>query len=140
EDYEGEYAKDPSSFETEFGAQFSDRVRGWIEDSDDLIACVDPNLRPHIHGLPREPFFAGVDFGLVVDGTAISLSHLKDGKIELAYHEVWYAGIPWKESNPHLVAPAIDYANYLQDQQRLDIEEIAKWFEALNKRFLISIG
>lgn len=140
EDYEEEYHKNPSAFVTEFGAQFSDRVRGWIETESDLIECIDPDLRPLDRGLPKEPFFAGVDFGLVRDGTAITLSHLWQGKIEIAYHEVWYPGVPWKDSNPHLAAPMVDYANHLQGQSRLDIEQIAKWFDALSHRFYITRG
>lgn len=140
QDYEEEYYKNPKAFVTEFGAEFSDRVRGWIENQDDLLSCIDINLRPLNRGLPKEPFFAGVDFGLVKDGTAISLSHISDGKIEIGYHEVWYAGIPWKKANPHLEAPFVDYANHLEDQSRLDIEQIAKWFEAINQRFYVVKG
>lgn len=140
QDYEDEYHKNPAAFFTEFGAEFSDRVRGWIENHADLTNCIDINLRPLSRGLPKEPFFAGVDFGLIRDGTAITLSHLWDGKIEIAYHEVWYAGIAWKIANPHLENPLIDYANRLQDEKRLDIEELAKWFQILNQRFYIIKG
>ncbi|KKL79751.1 hypothetical protein LCGC14_2011660, partial [marine sediment metagenome] len=48
EDYEIEYAKDPREFATEYGAQFSDRVRGWIENAKDLLDCVIEELRPYL--------------------------------------------------------------------------------------------
>ncbi len=133
-------AKNPTGFETEYGANFSDRVRGWIEDQRDLLDCCVEGLKPLLRGHPREPFFAGVDFAVSKDGTAISLTHLKDGKVELAYHETWQAGKPWKVLNPHLVAPVIPYAHLLQDQRILDIDEIANWFVALTKRFYIIRG
>lgn len=138
--YEVEYAKDPKSFDTEHGAQFSDRVRGWIEDYRDLIDCVLPDLRPYNRGGTREPHWAGVDFGLSRDGTSVSLTHIKEGRIELAYHESWYAGRKWKEVNPHLLSPLVDYANLLQDVKRLDIDEIANWLFALSRRFYIMKG
>jgi hypothetical protein len=138
--YEKEYFKDPKSFMTEHGAEFSDRVRGWIEDARDLNDCVDPGLRPKERGVPREPHFAGIDVGLVNDGTSITLSRIHDGKIEIAYHEIWYAKVPWKEANPHLQHPLVPYAMTLQDQQRLDMSEIAKWFKALSQRFYILKG
>ena len=138
--YEVEFNKDPKSFMTEHGAEFSDRVRGWIEDQKDLLECVKPNLKPIVRGLPRELYWAGVDFGIVNDGTAIALMHFVDGKIELAYHEVWYAKKDWKESNPHLTNPLTDYVRQLGHISRLDMSEIAEWFRALSTRFYIEKG
>lgn len=138
--YAVEYAKDPKSFDTEHGASFSDRVRGWIENHADLTDCITDKLKPISRGLPREPYFAGVDFGIVKDGTAIALSHVINGKIEVAYHEVWYAGKNWKEINPHLTNPLVPYAYELQNMNRIDIDEIVSWFVALSKRFLILKG
>jgi hypothetical protein len=93
-----------------------------------------------VRGIPREIHFGGVDFGIVKDGTAINLTRVRDGKIELAYHEVWYPKKKWKESNPHLEAPLVDYALTLEHRNRLDIDEIANWFFALSKRFYIHKG
>jgi intein/homing endonuclease len=138
--YEVEYHKDPKSFATEHGAEFSDRVRGWIEDPNDLISCIVPEQRPMARGVPREMYWAGVDFGIVNDGTSIALTRISGGKIELVYHEVWYARKKWKESNPHLESPVVDYALRLQDVPRLDIDEIAEWFKALATRFYIVKG
>jgi hypothetical protein len=138
--YEEEYAKDPAGFMTEHGAEFSDRVRGFIEDPQDLYACVVPDMRPRQAGIPRDPHFAGVDFGLSGDGTAIALSRIHQGRIELAYHEVWYPKIKWADANPHLLAPLVPYAMTLQDVSRIDIDAIADWFFALSRRFYILRG
>jgi hypothetical protein len=138
--YEKEYFKDPRTFMTEHGAEFSDRVRGWIEDSRDLFECITPKRIPNDRGLPREPHFAGIDVGLVNDGTSIALSRINQGKIELVYHETWYAKKTWKESNPHLKEPLTQYARTLQDVARLDMNEIALWFKAVCSRFYVVKG
>jgi len=138
--YEEEYAKDPAGFMTEHGAEFSDRVRGFIEDARDLQACIVPDMRPRQAGIPREPHWAGVDFGISGDGTAIALTRIYQGKIELAYHEVWYPKKKWAECNPHLLAPMVPYAMTLQDVARIDIDAIADWFFALSRRFYIQQG
>jgi len=138
--YEVEFNKDPKSFMTEHGAEFSDRVRGWIEDQSDLLECINPTLKPTLRGGPRELFWAGVDFGIVRDGTSVCLVHFVNGKIELAYHEVWYAGKEWRESNPHLVTPSTEYAKSLKGVSRLDVSEIAEWLRVLATRFYIEKG
>lgn len=138
--YEREYFKDPRVFTTEHGAEFSDRTRGWIEDARDLEVCIDPDLRPKLLSLPREPHFLGIDFGLSNDGTAVALTRLANKKIELAYHEVWYPRKAWDVSNPHLEVPWTDYAKGLSNTQRLDIEAIGEWLLALSKRFYIVDG
>ena len=138
--YEKEYYKDPRAFMTEYGAEFSDRVRGWIEDAKDLTDCIEPKLRPRTRGSPREMHFAGVDFGLSNDGTSIALTHFNDGKVELAYHEIWYPRVSWKEANPHLESPINPYCLTLEQVTRLDMDEIANWFLALSKQFYISKG
>jgi len=140
DDYAVEHAKDPKSFDTEYGAMFSDRVRGFIEDWKDLSDCIIPALRPAQRGYPREAHWAGVDFGISKDGTAIALTHISNARIELAYHEVWYPRKSWRESNPHLEAPMVPYALTLQDRPRLDFDEIAAWFYALSRRFYIVRG
>lgn len=140
EDYEVEYAKDPRSFDTEFGAQFSDRVRGWIEVSKDLTDCIIKDLRPKLRGQVREPHFCGLDFALSGDGTALVLTHLVEGRVQMAYHETWQAGRAWRESNPHLEIPPTEYALKIQEQKRLDMEEVINWILAISKRFYIEAG
>jgi hypothetical protein len=129
-----------NSFDTEHGANFSDRVRGWIEDSRDLTDCVVPELRPISRGNSREPFWAGLDFGIVNDGTSIALTSIRNGVPTLGYHEIWYAGKKWRDVNPHLESPLVPYALTLQDVKRLDISEIAEWLRILSSRFYIVKG
>ena len=138
--YESEYHKDPKKFMTEHGAEFSDRVRGWIEDWKELENCIVPELRPAARGYPREAHFAGVDFGISGDGTAIALTHFNRGKVELAYHEVWYPKVKWRDANPHLPGPMVPYAYTLENVSRLDLDEISEWFRALSTKFYIQNG
>jgi hypothetical protein len=138
--YQIEYHKDPRVFFVEHGAEFSDRVRGWIENPTVLFDCIDPNLRPRPRGIPREYHFVGLDLGLVHDGTCVAITRIHNGAIELIYHEVWYAGKTWKECNPHLDTPIIDYVKTLQDIDRLDMNAIAEWLQALSRSFFIYKG
>lgn len=136
----GKYFEDPNVFMTEFGAQFSDRVRGWIERENILLDCIKPTLRPKTFGPPRAPHQAGVDVGLTDDGTSVAITHVEGSNIVLDYHESWYAGKTWKESNPHLDAPLVDYCRNLELVEQLDFEEIANWLHVLSKRFYITSG
>jgi hypothetical protein len=151
--YKQRYHADPTSFMTEHGAQFSDRVRGWIERETDLLACVDPELRPKDIGIPKYPHQMGIDVGLIGDGTAVAITHaeqrrtLEDGHIVdrdmivLDYHEYWMAGVEWTESNPHLDPRyCTGYARTLKSVERLDFDEIASWISNLTKRFYITEG
>lgn len=134
------YHEDPAVFMTEYGAEFSDRVRGWIERERDLTECIDPDRRPKNFGPPRYPHQMGIDVGLIGDGTTVAITHVESDRIVLDYHEAWYAGTPWRESNPHLESPITDYAKTLEAVERLDFDEIAKWIVALNRRFHITDG
>lgn len=139
--YKQKYHSDPIVFAVEHGAQFSDQVTGWIERESDLMSCVDPNLRPKESGVPRAPHQMGIDVGLVDDGTAIAITHLEGDRIILDYHECWYAGIDWREANPHLDgAYSTPYAKNLANVERLDFDEIAEWVYQLTKKFHITSG
>jgi hypothetical protein len=136
--YKQKYHADPAVFMVEHGANFSDRVRGWIERENDLTDCIDNNLRPQPNGIPRYPHYMGIDLGLVDDGTCVVITALSEGKIYLVYHEHWVAGVDWRESNPHLGTNySTDYARSLSTVTRLDFEEISNWIFALTKRFYI---
>lgn len=139
--YKQKYHSDPVVFSVEHGAQFSDQVSGWIERETDLIACIDPNLRPKDAGPARAPHQMGIDVGLVDDGTAIAITHLEGDTVVLDYHEIWYAGMDWREANPHLDgAYSVPYARTIANVERLDFDEIALWIEALTKKFHITDG
>lgn len=139
EHYREKYSEDPRSFATEYGAQFSDRVRGWIEREQDLMACVDPLRRPMSVGATRYPHQMGFDVGIMKDGTAAVITCQDGDRVVLVYHEYWVPGKPWTETNPHLGGNyPCDYARRLQDVDRLDFDEIADWLMGLTKRFYIT--
>ena len=134
------YHEDPTVFMTEYGAQFSDRVRGWIERESDLVDCIRTTLRPQLQGLPRHPHQMGIDVGLIGDGTTVAITHLEGDKVVLDYHEGWYAGSSWNDRNTHLKTPMVDYARSLSMVERLDFDEIANWISVLCKKFYITDG
>jgi hypothetical protein len=136
------YHEDPTVFMTEYGAEFSDRVRAWIERDQDLIECIQPERRPRTAGPPRYPHQMGIDVGVTAgkDGTAIAITHLEGSTVVHDYHEVWYAGTPWREANPHLQAPLLSYARTIDGVERLDFDEISNWISELCKKFYITDG
>lgn len=123
-EFEKHYLKDQTAFFTEYGGEFSDRTRGWIERNADLLSCVDPAARPQARGIPRRSYFLGLDLGLVGDGTAIAVGHLDDnGKIVLDLIEQIKAG-----------------EGKFKDKERLEFDDVADWVLDLSKRFLIQEG
>lgn len=123
-EFEKHYLKDQTAFFTEYGGEFSDRTRGWIERNADLLSCVDPAARPQARGIPRRTYFLGLDLGLVGDGTAIAVGHLDDnGKIVLDLVEQIKAG-----------------EGKFVDKERLEFDDVADWVLDLSKRFLIQEG
>lgn len=138
--YKRKYHEDPTVFMVEHGAQFSDQVRGWIEREVDLTACIDPELRPKRLGTPRAPHQMGIDVGLVGDGTYVAITHIENDQIVLDYHEGWYAGVDWRETNPHLEAPLVDYARNLVSVERIDFDALSEWVVELCKKFHITDG
>ena len=139
--YIEKYHDNPIVFATEHGAEFSGQAQGWIERKEDLKACIDEGRRPTTRPTPRHPYQMGIDVGLVEDGTAVVITHADSDYISLDYHEVWYAGVDWRESNPHLHGEySTDYAKTLATVDRLDFDEIAKWIDILAKRFNITAG
>lgn len=122
-----EFAKDANSFWTEYGAEFTDRTRGWFEDESYLLACVDPNRRPAVRAAPRKPHFMGIDFGLTNDATAVAIGHI----------EV-FSGV--QKVVVDLVDQKIVGQGDYADVTRLDFEEMADWILDLSKRFYIVEG
>lgn len=122
-----EYLKDPASFFVEYGGDFSDRTRGWIERDADLLACVDPNLRPTLSAPIRRPHFVGIDVGLVNDYTAIAIGHhdVRDGEkvIVLDYIDRIHAG-----------------EGKYAEKERLDFDDVADWIYDLSRRFYMEAG
>lgn len=123
ETFVGSYLKDPAVFDTEFGAKFTDRTRGWTTE-EDLMACVSPEARPKNRAPPRTPHFLGLDIALVGDYTALVVGHNDaDGVVVADYAERIRAG----------------EGRYL-NQERLEIEDILDLVEGVSKRFYIVEG
>lgn len=119
-----EYVKNPTVFFTEYGGEFTDRTRGWIEREADLMECVDPDRRPVQTAPARRPHFIGIDLGLVGDGTAVAIGHITpDKQIVLDYLEQIKAGEG-------------DYINY----DRLEFDDVAEWIFQLSRRFYLAEG
>lgn len=121
---EAEYLADSTKFFTEFGAEFTDRTRGWIERAQDLFDCIDPNLRPQVQAPARRPHFIGLDVGLVGDATAAAICHIDEQQqIVLDLVDSIQAGHG-------------KYAN----QARLEFDDVVEWVYNLSKRFYLVEG
>ncbi len=121
-----EYATDPDSFFTEFGADFTDRTKGWLEPKA-LFRCVDSKHRPANKGAPRAPHFMGLDISAGLrdgDYCAVAIGHIDpQGRIVLDYIERIRAGEG-------------DYKGL----DRLSFDDITAWLYALSRRFYIDKG
>lgn len=141
--FKKEYAKGPAVFMTEFGAQFTDKVKSWIDRDEDLIACVNPHLKPVLRGKPRERHYLGLDLAPRGDRTVIAITKIVDDTIQLVYHEQWQAKTSWQDINPHLDMKKdciSEYAKGLESVETLDYEEVSHWIEQICKRFFIAEG
>lgn len=138
--FESEYEKSPVVFWTEFGAQFTDKVRSWIERDEDLQSCINPESRPILRGRPRERHFMGLDLAPRGDRTVVTLTKIEDEKIKLVYHEQWQAKHSWYDLNPHLEEPFLPYCLGMESIETLEYDEIANWIKLLTKKFFITEG
>jgi len=127
----GRYHADPITYECEFGGQFSDRVKAWMPE-EYLRKIIVPGLKSKKTGIPRTPYFMGLDIGFKGDGTSVAICHAKqtvddDGKktdkIEIDLVEARYAGI-----HPY------------EKLDILDFELIADWIEELCNKFHVVKG
>jgi hypothetical protein len=123
QEFEKHYLKNPNVFFTEYGGEFTDRTRGWIEHEEDLIACVDKSLRPKTSAPARKPHFMGIDLALVGDGTAIAIGHLEGEEVVLDLVEQIKAG-----------------EGVYADKERLEFDEVADWVLGWTKKFYIVEG
>jgi hypothetical protein len=124
-EFEKRYILDTRKFFVEFGAEFSDRSSGWIEERKDLVACIDPKLVIRTKAVKSAPHYMGIDIGVTKngDGSAIAVGHIDNGVIVLDVLDTMIAGIG-------------KYANY----DRLDFGELAKWIHDYTKKFRVTEG
>lgn len=139
--FRSQYHADPKTFTIEYGAKFSDSSFSWWDREEDVLACCIEDLRPVERGIPRFPYYVGLDIGLAGDATVIAIGHTDpNGFVTLDYHEVWRAGEKWEVSNPHLQSVSCEYAKTLHQVGRIDFDSIADWILALSKRFTFASG
>lgn len=121
------YIKDPRVFFTEYGAVFSDRTRGWIEDRKDLMACVQEGKKETTRGMVRVPYFMGIDLALVGDGTAVAIGHIEeiDGENKVIVD---------------LVAQIKAGEGEFADKERLEFDDVADWILMWTKKFYVKEG
>ena len=123
-EFEKHYLKDPGVFFTEYGGEFSDRTKGWIERAKDLSICIDPRAKPQSKARGRQSHFLGLDLGLVGDGTALAIGHLDREK--------------------RIVVDLVDQIKAgegkYKDKERLDFDEVADWILTVSKNFILSEG
>jgi len=122
-EFEKHYLKNAAVFFTEYGGEFTDRTRGWIEKDEDLFSCIDVTLKAMDRGLSRRPHFIGIDLGLVGDGTAIAVGHLDGDDLVV-----------------DLVTQIKAGEGKYKDKERLDFDDVADWILDLSKRFYITHG
>jgi len=122
---EKEYASDARLFNVEYGAEFTDRNLGWIEEANDLLSCVDSNARPKQKAPPRMPHFLGFDIGLTKENrTAIAITHV--------------------DSDENVVLDLVDTIcageGKFKDRKRLEFEDVIAWVVDICRRFYVSVG
>jgi intein/homing endonuclease len=147
-----EYKRNSITFKSEYGAQFSDRLFGWIEDPQIVRQCVVPELKYKQSSMQRIPHFMGVDIGMKKDGTAIAVCHwVKEivggapiDRIEVDAVDVRYLDYGNEEENEQEIEEQIlDTAENPRGRIKLpyfDPQELADWFEEFTKRFLVVKG
>jgi hypothetical protein len=123
-----EYSRNPSAYNSEFGAQFTNERYAWIENEQILRLNVIGGLKVKPHSYERIPHFMGVDVALQNDGTAIAVCHLEKKStangpktfIELDAVEVRYA----KDEGKEFFTP----------------DEIGEWILTFTSKFFIVKG
>jgi intein/homing endonuclease len=122
------YSANPITFKSEYGAQFSDRMFGWLDDPEIVRRNVIPGLKIKDRSMQRVPHFMGVDLGLKKDGTAITIGHwiqelvegVKVDKLEIDYYGIRFAKDEGKE--------------YFEPEEMVD------WIASFTKKFYIAKG
>jgi hypothetical protein len=123
-----QYAENPVSFNAEFGAQFSDRVSGWLENEQVLRMNIVPGLKTKNLSYERTPHFMGIDVGLKNDGTAICICHIVRKETVGGFRD-------FIELDLCDVRFAVD-----EDKEYFRPEEMAEWIATYAEKFLIVKG
>jgi hypothetical protein len=118
----------------EYGGQFTDRLKGWIDDPEIIRRCVVPGLNYQERSLQRAPFFLGVDIGLKGDGTALvvtTINTVQEGGVTVPKIEVVYA---------HVRYPRDEKGQGELGEPYFTPDEMGEWILGFKTRFNIVSG
>lgn len=126
------YRESKENFWREFGARFSEKISGWIEEEDHLRRSFVPDLMPRQTGIRGIPTFMGIDLGLTGNGTAITISAVnQERQIEL-----WYAKVIY----PSTATVDPIYEDCVENVDMLDFDAMSDWIEELVHKFNVQQG
>jgi intein/homing endonuclease len=116
------------SFKSEFGAQFSDRLFGWIDDPQIVYQNVTKGLKYKPKSMQRVPHFMGVDIGLKNDGTAVTIGH-------------WVEELVKGEKIAKLEVDVNDWRLAVNEKKDYFVpDEMAEWISSYTNKFYIMRG
>lgn len=122
-EFESNYAKNPQTFYVEYGAEFSDKTRAWIEKEDDLLECVDPTRVIQQSAPAKKPHLMALDFALQGDGSAAAIGHVENGVLVVDY-------VDWIQAG----------SGKFKGLDRLNHEDVVDWVYDLSRKFYIKEG
>jgi hypothetical protein len=126
------YKESKENFWREFGAHFSEKLSGWIEEEEHLRRVIVPDLEPRQVGIRGIPTYMGIDLGLTGNGTAVCITAVnQDRQIEL-----WYAKVVYPKNA--VVDPI--YEDCVENVDMLDFDGMADWIEELVHKFNVQKG
>lgn len=122
------YKANPISFKSEYGAQFSDQLFGWIDDPEIVRKNVVPGFKRKPRSMLRVPHFMGIDIGLKNDGTAITIGHWVND---------FYEGI--QVERLEIDDYQIRFAD-AEGREYFEPDEMAEWIATFVPKFYIAHG
>lgn len=134
-----EKKRNPSLFECEYGAKFSDTVSSWMDEKT-LGEVIDKNrpVNPK-SGRGGIEYYMGIDYAGKNDGAAVSIVHKENNVIVLDYADVYYGSDSdvWENES----GKTYESANRLfADKEIIPIEKFADEIKRLNTLFPIKYG
>lgn len=122
------YNANPVVFNSMYGAQFSDRVKGWIEDPTIVRQNIVPGLRYKESSSLRVPHFAGFDIGSKRDGIAVCVCHFVKEMLDGVSEE--------------MLEVDVSTVRYASDEGKdyFKPQDIIDWIESFTKKFYIVKG
>ena len=134
-----EKKRNPSLFECEYGAKFSDTVSSWIDEKT-IGEIIDKNrpVNPK-KGKGGIEYYMGIDYAGKNDGAAVSIVHKENGSIILDYADVYYGSDSdiWENES----SKTYESSNRLfADKEIIPLEGFADEIKRLSGLFPIKYG